>query len=301
MTVFDSTNKEQLATLKAILTEKGLYPSAPMLCTKIKEDLVGKEFLPESIEALIASYKAALAAPARTGLLSRLHQGKRARGWTICLYGAPKTGKSTLASLAPKPLFADVEGGLFSIGCDSIPIATWPEFLQLLKEFGASDYLTLVVDTADVLEKRLWAFVCAQGKYKSIESPGYGKGYAEAYEEWVKVLDTCKELNGKGKNVIFTAHSSVKTILSPDSETYDRHQINLHSKVSEYFYGQMDLIGFCHHETFIKKNASGSNVGLTTTKRMLLVSDSLAAQCGNRFSLEGKLEMNQDLYPLLKA
>jgi hypothetical protein len=330
MNNFAMNNKEHILLLRDNLIKVGILPHLPSAATHIKESLEGKplEEIPTTIMAFLVANPGILdpfrpfegevpappefpkaAPPVRgkgepvvsvTSSGPLIRRGKQPKGWIIAIYGQPGVGKSTLAAMAPKPIFADVEDGLARLDVVSSPCASWQAVVDFSTWFGGQDdFLTMVVDTADVLEKRLWAHLCKIYKWKSIGSPDYGKGYQEAFDAWVSYLDGLRLMAAKGKNVVLTAHSNVKTFLNPEGESYDRHNMNLHNKVAEYFFGQMDGVFFCHFDSSVRKNAGGDYVASTSGQRLISCSDTLSAQVKNRFNIQGKVEMNQDFFKLL--
>jgi hypothetical protein len=251
----------------------------------------------------VADLRAAVIADVAIAVSAVKHEvsAMPSRGWVGCIYGPPKTGKSTLSMLAPMPVACDIEDGLGWIDGNKWDCPSWPAFLDCVKRFAAGEYRTLVVDTADVLEKKLWEYLCAKNKWAGIEGPGYGKGYAEALENWVSVLTLIRKIaKDSHKNFLFTAHSQVKTILNPEGESYDRNNIALHSKVSDYFFAQMDFVSFAHFDSKIRKNTGGDFVASTSGERLLSMGgDTLTAQVGNRFGITGKVPMNVEFFKLL--
>jgi hypothetical protein len=304
---FSKGLKDDLLWLKEQLTDAGIFPHDPATCTKIKEEL--DERPREEIANLIAKYsvpavsKSEPPAQKQGGFQPAIKRGIKPSGWLITVYGPPGVGKSTFAAeCAPGPVvFIDVELGLERIECDSMPCTSWAEFERLVEWFNGQDYYkTLATDTADVLEKMLWKHICRVNKWKSIETPGFGRGYAEAMETWADMLGRMKAQASKGKQYIFIAHSQVKTVLSPDGDSYDRHNIDLNTKSAGIFFSQMDAVLFAHQDLFIKQNASKDKIAAAVGERMLACSDFGAAQVKNRFGLVGKVKMDSSFFSLLK-
>ena len=109
-----------------------------------------------------------------------IRRGKIRRPQKVVIYGPEGVGKSTLAGLTPEPVFLDTEGGthhLDVVRFDSA--ATWEEITDSISQLAKSDheFRSLVVDTADWLEKRLAEFLCRKSNMDSIEDFGYGKGW----------------------------------------------------------------------------------------------------------------------------
>ena len=72
---------------------------------------------------------------------------------TILTYGAPKAGKSTLASKFPKAVFFECEPGLNHLSVFKVPTYRWEDFLEACKLIakGDHDFKTIVIDTVDKL------------------------------------------------------------------------------------------------------------------------------------------------------
>lgn len=299
VTSFDPENNEHKGILGQLLRDCGVLPGNIPLATAAKNALKGAELprLPVLLRAFLDTQ--APVQPMPNGITIR--RGCQKEGWMVCLYGQPGVGKSTLASQAPSPLFCDVEGGVARINCASILTPDWLSVERARDYFASqSEFQTLVIDTADVLEKKLWQHLCRTRKWASIEAPGYGRGYAEALETWVAFLEKCREIAKSGKNIIFTAHSEVKTFLNPEGESYDRHNMKLHTKVSEHFFGQMDGVFFCHFDSTVRKNAGGDMVAIATGERLIACSDTLTAQVKNRFGLQGKVPLQGTFFSAIK-
>lgn len=77
---------------------------------------------------------------------------KDLRGYSVMLYGDPKSGKTTTASKFPRALLLAFEKGYAAIpGVKAAPINSWSEFLKVLKQLkdpkAKEMYETIVIDT----------------------------------------------------------------------------------------------------------------------------------------------------------
>ena len=149
----------------------------------------------------------------------------------ILIHGVAGVGKSTFAADAGAPVFIMTEDGLGKLQVPHFPLATsYVEVAEALDALLDEDhgYGTVVVDSVDWLEPLIWAEACKRNGWQSIETPGFGKGYAEALTVWREYLD---KLNGlrdrKGMVVIQIAHTDIKRFDSPEHEPYDRYVIKL--------------------------------------------------------------------------
>lgn len=180
---------------------------------------------------------------------------RRRKSWRILVYGGSGVGKTTLASYAPKPLLIDLEDGAEYVTIDRSPIITsYEDFLDALRWSYKSDYQTICIDTLDQLEVYIHTYLCQRNKWASIESPGYGRGYAMAQEVWMSVLDIFDKCIAAGKNIFCTAHEQIKSYNAPDSEVYDRYQIKLNPKSANLIVARMDAVFFAQFDKVIIKD-----------------------------------------------
>jgi len=118
--------------------------------------------------------------------LSQVSKGGKMRPPRILIYGQAGIGKTTFGAAAPKPIFIPIEDGLGKIEADAFPcpksyIEVRDALDSLIKE--DHDYKTVVVDSLDWLEPLIWEHTCNTSGYKTIEQPGFGKGYEEEHHE----------------------------------------------------------------------------------------------------------------------
>lgn len=171
-------------------------------------------------------------------LLDQVHSGRRHRAPRLLIYGTEGIGKSTLAAQAPKPIFLPTEDGLDQIECDSFPLAqSFEDVLAYLTVLSTEDhpYKTVVIDSADWLERLIFDHVCKQYGAKSIEKVdgGYGKGYVHALTQWRQVIDALRYLREqKGMIVILLAHAKIEKFADPESTAFDRFSPRLNKNAT---------------------------------------------------------------------
>src|SRR5262245_9223496 len=70
---------------------------------------------------------------------------------TILTYGKQKCGKSEFCSHADGALFLATEAGLNSLEVHQIPITTWEELTEAMKEIleGKHPFKMIIIDTVD--------------------------------------------------------------------------------------------------------------------------------------------------------
>ncbi|MBI1207401.1 MAG: AAA family ATPase [Azospirillum sp.] len=197
--------------------------------------------------------------------------GLRRRGAPLAplrslVYGGHGVGKTSFAASAPSPVFLCVEDGIGTLDVDSWDLAK-ASYSDVMDGIGAlysedHGYKTVVVDSADWLEPKIWAEACARGDDKgpwsSIETPGYGKGYTAATDIWREVMAGLDALRvERGMHVIIIAHAQQKAFNSPETEPYDRYQPKLHSAASALVLEWADLVLFCSYRVSTVKTDVG--------------------------------------------
>jgi hypothetical protein len=139
-------------------------------------------------------------------ILSNAKPASEVRKLKALFFGPSKSGKTTLASTAPKAIFLDTEGGTMSIrdtDVDVLRISNWAEFETATKELmmGGHGYESVVLDSVTMLQEIAGEDA---GLLQMIESPkgeprqAYGKMGA-------KIRYKILQLNNLPMNVIFTA------------------------------------------------------------------------------------------------
>ena len=102
------------------------------------------------------------------------------------------------------------------------------------------------------------AALCAERGYASIESPGYGKGWAEADSFWLDFLRGCEWLRRtRGMIIVLIAHSEITTVNDPRVASYTSYQLRLHKRASGLIEDSADLIGFLATDVIIKTEQGG--------------------------------------------
>jgi hypothetical protein len=214
----------------------------------------------------------------------------------ICFYGVAGLGKSTLASMAPNPLFIDLEGGIDRIDCHSTPKIQDKKSLQEALGFALeSKYDTIVIDTLSAWEEICSRDIIAEsGKpYTSLADFPYGTGFEALKAKQSNFMTALFRLKDSGKNVITIAHEAIETINNPLGENYDRYTLALHKKSIPLIVGKMDAVFYCAYEKVTKElETSKKIVAKDTGRRVLYSQEKSNFLAKNRFNLPEKIDIS---------
>jgi len=167
--------------------------------------------------------------------------GKNPTGEKIVIYAPSKMGKTTLAAMAPKPVFLPFDDGsrkvLSPITGEPLEYASDslgnpPETFQDLRDALNSSqlcnmYETFVIDTVtmvqNVCEPHIFATIKkaeSGARVTNLEGYGYGKGYKHLLDCIRLLLVDCDQLVNKNKNVILLAQQHAVRIANTAGEDY---------------------------------------------------------------------------------
>lgn len=197
-------------------------------------------------------------------------------GYTMLFYGAPKTGKTTIASQFPNALLLAFETGYLAIpGVMAQPITKWAEFKQVLKQLDSDEarqiYKNVVVDTVDIAYDLCEKYICNNNGVSSIGDLGYGKGYALAKKEFDEALHKIPQL---GYGLIMISHDQDKTFKDEDGNEYNQIVPTLGNQPRLVVDRMSDIIGYAR--PFQEEDGS--------TKTLLFLRGTPRFVAGSRFA-----------------
>lgn len=174
-------------------------------------------------------------APAQPKTFAR-SRGRQQAAIAVVLYGTGGIGKSSLAAMAPSPVFIDIERSTTALEVDRIEgIETWADLRQCLNSQDLfNEWKTLVIDSATAAEELCRKHVIANVKtdknatVTSIEGYGWGKGYVHLFEEWRRLLGDLDNHRRAGRNVVLVCHERIGKVPNPSGDDYIRYEPRLY-------------------------------------------------------------------------
>ncbi len=216
------------------------------------------------------------------------------------------THNSTFGASAPGAIFVQTEDGLGEINCKKFPLAH--SLAEVLAELTAlrdeqHDFQTVVVDSADWLERLIFDEVCREFGVRSIEKAdgGYGRGYTHALTHWRKVISLLQELRDKrGMMVILVAHAKVERFEDPENAAYDRYTPRLHKHAASLIAEWVDAVLFANKKFRVTKENAGFNgeraiaapIGADGGERIIRTVGSPACIAKNRYGLPSEIPLS---------
>lgn len=170
-------------------------------------------------------------------------------GYITYIYGAPKTGKTTLATQMQGALLLAFEPGYHALpGVVAQDITSWSEMKQAYRELKKPEvrahFNAVIVDTVDIAADRCKKYICSQNDIEDLGDLGYGKGWTKFKDEFNEVFRGLTQL---GYAVFFIGHDKEVT-LKNEATGEDRMVIRpaLSNSVRTVIAGMADVYGYAH-------------------------------------------------------
>lgn len=237
--------------------------------------------------------------------LDAVRRGVRPAPDRILLVGTEGIGKSTFASESPAPIFVAAEDGIRHLA-----VASFPEPTSLLDVLDAvrtltletHEFQTLVIDTIDWVEPLIFEAVCQANGWKTIEDPGYGKGFTVAVVQWRMLLAALDLLRAsRGMEVILLAHAQIRTFSNPAGSNFDRYEMKLQRSASALVKEWTDVNLFAIHEDFIQDPKERKSKAFSTGRRVVHTERTSAWDAKNRHSLPPEIPLSYAEYAAARA
>jgi Cdc6-like AAA superfamily ATPase len=227
-------------------------------------------------------------------------KGRKKKSQLVVIYGTGGVGKTSLAALAPDPVFIDLENGSTELDIARIDNPKWTfaelcNCLQNLDNF--TNDKTVVIDSVTRVEELIIEHIVAQhDTYTSIDDYDYQKGWQLLCDEFGRFLALINRLIANSKNVILIAHDTTTRFENPDGHNYIRFEPRLYHNPRKPTQSIMlRLKESCDHMLFIKYDVSADKAGKATGK------GTRAVYCQERPAFMAKSRsLNQFEYPYTK-
>jgi AAA domain len=220
----------------------------------------------------------------------------------VLIHGQEGVGKTTLGAKFPNPVFIQTEDGIpAGLKIQSFGLlSSYGEVIDALAALGNETHnlKTVAFDSLDKLEGLIWADVCANNHWPSIEAPGYGRGYVVADRHWRDILAATDWLRRKGMNVVLLAHSAIETVNDPRAPAFTSYQLRLHKRARGLIADEMDLIAFLATDVHVVAEDAGFSKKRTRAdggaSRYLHCEGRPAFLAKSRFDLPAKIPCPKD-------
>ena len=195
-------------------------------------------------------------------------------GYITFIYGAPKTGKTTLATQMEKPLLLAFEPGYHALpGVIAQDITSWTDMRQVFRQLKQPEvqktFKAVIVDTIDIAADMCKKYICNQNDIDDLGDMGYGKGWTKFKDEFNEVFRGLTQL---GYSVFFIGHDKPEVVDNPDGTKTTKIHPALSNSTKTVIAGMADIYGYAHQK------AVGEMSVLTLRDSSGLI------ECGSRFS-----------------
>lgn len=212
--------------------------------------------------------------------------GKINKPQKCLIYGPEGIGKSTFAAAFPDPIFIDTEDSTIRMDVARFDRpASWEMLKAQVVHVINNPTIckTLAIDTLDWAEVLCMNHLITVNNWKSIETPGYGKGFTELAEEWGRFLNMLSEVVNRGVNVVCTAHAQMRKFEQPDEMgAYDRWELKLQKKTAPITKEWADMVLFANYKTIVVTDAKTKSKKGQGGQRVMYTSHHPAWDAKNR-------------------
>ena len=233
------------------------------------------------------------------------------QGKKILIYGPNGMGKTTLASMAPNPVFIGLDDGGREIRnpktgapLNAIPgVETFQDLRDALHQYslfppGSSFVLDTITLAEQLAAKHLFATIKAsvngrEVTAENIEDYGWGKGYVYLIDPIRNLLSNMDALVRRGVNIVLLAQQCTATVANMAGVDYMQDGPTLESKPKNANNVRSEVIGWCDNvfrigypdvsvERANKQASKGKAHG--TTERMIFTEPEVYFVAKNRMN-----------------
>jgi hypothetical protein len=167
---------------------------------------------------------------------------------TMLLFGAPGTGKTTLAAGFPNHLYYDLENSASGVATSSFKLPrTWAAFSSFVDWAAEGGDLegkqTLIIDTVTDLWELCKRHVFAELGVKDAADADWGKGWSAPRSEFIRVFDKLRQLHGDRKlGLVLIAHEEVEEIKTPTQILHVARPRIADKEIKDYVAAKMQMV-----------------------------------------------------------
>jgi hypothetical protein len=225
----------------------------------------------------------------------------------LFIYGGEGSGKTTFGACAPRPVFLRAEDGIVKLRDPAtgarlnparLPVCHHIDhvFASLNKVYqDAANYQTLVIDTADWVEKLIHAEILKKTGAEAMAKAcgGWGAGFQTALKKWHEIFGWINAIHGKGLAIIILGHADVEKFESPDLPSFDRWVPRLHKLSRALITEWSDAVLFATQKNRVKEMEDGRLAGTSGVidERILRTSLNPTVIAKNRFHLPPEIPL----------
>lgn len=219
--------------------------------------------------------------------------------WKLGIYAEHGVGKSTLASLCPNAVFADIENSMVDLDVERVNgINCWAELREWIRAQnvpGSIRGIDTMTTAQDWCVQHVLTTKTQEGQkaQTSIEDWKYKAGARFVYDEFKAMLADIEASFNKGVNWIMIAHDFVEWCAGTDTASYKRHAPDL-LETKDYSL-RLSWARFCDHLAFIDRDITvvkGKATGGQT--RTIYMDGAAHRMCKHR-------HLSQDVVPWLEG
>lgn len=177
------------------------------------------------------------------------------QGKMICIYGLPKTGKTTVACSFSKPLLFALEPGYNLLdGVQAVNVSSWLEIKNYAKQLRKPEvrelYDTIVIDTVSILWDYCERFITTQREIDDLSDQGFGKAYKAARKEFE---ETIHSLGQMGYAIVFLSHADKAETKIDSERTKVAYSLDMSTRPAKIIQRLVDVL------VFVKQEKTGAN------------------------------------------
>lgn len=193
------------------------------------------------------------------------------------IYGPGGIGKTNLASLAPNPIFLDIEDGSKHLNVSRITgLASWTDLRTCLQSNALDGFKTIVLDSVTRAEEWAITHTLATVPHEKgnaivrLEDYGFGKGYQHVYDVFGLILPDFDRHIRAGRNVVLIAHDVTADVPNPTGEDFIRYEPHLQApksgkgSIRERVFQWVDHVLFVSYDVTTDKGGKGVGAGTRT-------------------------------------